>query len=874
MKSRYFRIILFPLLIVVCLVVMVPQNGAGSQGNGVVEIKTVKKNIPRGGELFLQVGVFSVSNNAEALLQTLRKHNLPTKVEKLKNREGRIRRGVYVGPFMSEGGALLVKDRVREITGISPILIKKELIQSSRVRVKDEKKDTLQPVTPLQGKSEVIGMSSLPKSLNGKSGGEADTHDKNGIVHKTGTGEKTTRGNRRGIKKPGQKISPAKIGGTKIAKNGQRASGGGGISMDFNNVDISALIKFVSEVTGKNFVYDERVRGKITIVSPKKISVEEAYKVFISVLQVKGFTTVEQGNMAKIVPLRQAKQEGLKTFTGGKGNLSDQFITQLIPLRYIKVREASTFLSPLVSKEGLLSSYEPSNTLIIIDKGSNIARIIKIISELDINRAAQVIRLYRLKNAPTEDVADILSQLFSALNGSASPRAHVRGARTNRRTTQGSFKGIKFISDNRTNSLIVLSPRESLNKIEGMIRKLDIPAPQNVGKINVFYLENADSGELASVLNTLINGAGVRGKGAVRNRSATIKGIIAPEFEGAIKITSDKATNSLIIVASQNDFRTLSGVIKKLDIKRRQVYVEALIMEISIDKGRDLGVEFRGAGEPSNNSAALLGSNFDFTGNVNDFLSALAVGNPLLLSGAGITAGVIGGKVILPDGTEVPAITAILRAAEVATNVHVLATPHLLTTDNEEAEIIVGENVPFITSQQRDTTNLANIINQVERNDVGITLRIKPQIHESKYVKLDLFQESSAIKEGTSLLDPNLVGPTTTKRSAKTSIIVKSEQTIVLGGLMQERKVNKVSKVPLLGDIPLLGWLFSFKSVNVSKTNLLIFLTPHIIKDTAELTGITLDMQKSMKRFIKKNKETGTDQMGEEYMDYLGDNDE
>jgi general secretion pathway protein D len=315
-----------------------------------------------------------------------------------------------------------------------------------------------------------------------------------------------------------------------------------------------------------------------------------------------------------------------------------------------------------------------------------------------------------------------------------------------------------------------------------------------------------------------------------------------------VKVTPDKATNSLIIVASSNDYETLVGVIKKLDIRRKQVYVEAVIMEITLNKSRDIGVEFRGAAETgSGNSkgAVLAGSNFGFTGGVNDLFTALGTGNPLVLAGTGLIAGGIAGSVTLPDGTKIPAITAVLRAAQTRDNINILSSPHLLTLDNKEAEIVVGENVPFITSQARDSTNLANTINTVERKDVGITLRLTPHIHESDFVSLDIFQESSALL-GDTLLNASTVGPTTTKRSAKTSVLVKNGDTVVLGGMMQETFTNTVSQVPLLGDIPLLGNLFKFKSVSRKKTNLLIMLTPRIIREPGEMLERSTEQQRKM----------------------------
>ena len=259
-------------------------------------------------------------------------------------------------------------------------------------------------------------------------------------------------------------------------------------------------------------------------------------------------------------------------------------------------------------------------------------------------------------------------------------------------------------------------------------------------------------------------------------------------------------------------------------------------MEITLDKSRDLGAEFRGVAA-SGDRAVIGGTNFDFAGNVNQLFAALATGNPLIFGGTGLIAGGIAGTVTLPDGTEVPALTAVLRAAQRRDNINILSSPHLLTLDNKEAEIVVGENIPFVTSQSRDTltpTNSGIINNTIERKDVGITLRLTPHIHESDFVSLDIYQESSAVK-GESLLNSSTVGPTTTKRSAKTSVLVKNGDTVVLGGMMQETFTNSVSQIPFLGDIPLLGNLFRFKSVSRKKTNLLIMLTPQIIREPGEM---------------------------------------
>jgi len=623
------------------------------------------------------------------------------------------------------------------------------------------------------------------------------------------------------------------------------------ISMDFTDVDLPVLIKFMSEQTRKNFIFDERVQGKITIISPRKISVEDAYNVFLSVLQVKGFATIEQGNAIKIIALRDAKQDSLPTARAGEPAVAAEFITRLIPLQYTDTTEIVPVLAPIISKDGLLTAFPASNMLILIDSRFNIDRILKILAELDIEGTSGTLRIFPLKYASVAEIAKTLDSLYLGTAPGAAPGAADARARAGRRG-RGRGSALRFIPDARTNSLIVLAGTDLLSDIEDLLKKLDIPSPENTGKINVYYLENADAEEVAKVLASLSGKAGVPSAPAAAGAAGTVKGIISAELEGGVRVTADKATNSLIIIASVNDYLTLVDVIKKLDIRRRQVYVEALIMEVTLDKGRDLGVEFRGAVESARHQGAILGgTNFDFKGNVNELFSALTAGNPLVFSGTGLIAGGIMGRVKLPDGTEIPAITAILRAAETKDNINILSSPHLLTLDNKEAEIIVGENVPFITSQTRDNTNLANTINTIERKDVGITLRLTPHIHESEFVNLEIYQESSAIK-GTQLLNANQVGPTTTKRSAKTSVLVRNGDTVVLGGMMQDSLTTSESQVPLLGDIPILGYLFRFKSVSRNKTNLLIFLTPHVIKEPKDMASISEKQQKKMDSFVKQ----------------------
>ncbi|MGZ8463891.1 MAG: type II secretion system secretin GspD, partial [Candidatus Deferrimicrobiaceae bacterium] len=597
-----------------------------------------------------------------------------------------------------------------------------------------------------------------------------------------------------------------------------------------------------------NFIFDERVQGKITIISPRRVTLDEAYEVFLSVLQAKGFTTITQGNTIKIVAAREARQDTIRTGVM-KDTGSAEFITRLVPLQNLESAEVLPLVTPLVSKDGMVSAFASSNTLLLIDSRANIDRIVAILGEVDSAGSPGILRVYPLAYAVATEAAKTLTSIYLEGATAAAPAAGGRARAGQVRPSRGT--AVKILADTRTNSLIVYAGQEMQDDVADLLKKIDIPASAGSGKINVYYLENSDAEELSKVLASLsekrTGAAGVPAPapGARAAPPAAAGGaVVSAELEGGVKVTPDKATNSLIIVASSNDYETLLGVIKKLDIRRRQVYVEAVIMEITLDKSRDLGVEFRGTAA-SGDRAVIGGTNFDFRGNVNELFAALATGNPLIFGGTGLIAGGIAGSVTLPDGTKVPAITAVLRAAQTRSNINILSSPHLLTLDNKEAEIVVGSNVPFITSQARDSTNLANTINTVERKDVGITLRLTPHIRESDFVSLDIFQESSAIAASSSL-DASTVGPTTTKRSAKTSVVVKNGDTVVLGGMMQETFTNNNSQIPILGDIPLLGALFRFKSVSRQKTNLLIMLTPRIIRDPGQMMETSAEQKRKM----------------------------
>ena len=620
------------------------------------------------------------------------------------------------------------------------------------------------------------------------------------------------------------------------------------LSMDFTDVELPVLIKFMSEQTKKNFIFDERVQGKVTIISPRRVTLAEAYDVFLSVLRVKGFTTVEEGNTIKIILAREARQETIPTGAGNGAPPGAEFITRIVPLQFIEGSEVVPLLTPLVSKDGMVSTFPSSNSLLLIDSRSNIERLLKILEEIDREGNPAGVRVFPLSYAVPADIVKMLEAIYH--EGAAGPP----GTRARAKRFAGTrSSALKFIPDARTNSVIVFGTPEMLADVADLIAKIDIPSPASGGKINVYYLENADAEEVAKVLASLSEkrpgqpaAAPVPGRAAAQ---PTVSGVLSAELEGGVKVTPDKATNALIIVASPNDFQTLTEVIKKLDIRRRQVFVEAAIMEIDVDKALDVGVEWRGAAEVGggNDGAIIGGANYGIPGGMNALLAGIAAGNALIFPGSGLVAGGIGGSVTLPDGREIPAIAAVLRASAANNNVNLLSSPHLLTQNNKEAEIIVAENIPFITSTSRDSTNLANVINTVERKDVGVTLRITPHIHESEFVSLDIYQEASALKQDAlTLAQSASVGPTWTKRSTKTTVLVKSGDTVIISGIIQDSFTKNVSKIPLLGDIPLLGYLFRYTSEQKKKTNLLIMLTPSIIQEPGALSKPLEDRQRKL----------------------------
>ena len=593
------------------------------------------------------------------------------------------------------------------------------------------------------------------------------------------------------------------------------------VTIDFENVDINLFIKYISELTGKNFIIDKAVRGNVTIVSPTKISVDEAYKVFESVLEVQGFAAVPAGSIIKIVPSADARSKSVETgFKKDTGEISDKIVTQLIPLKYADPEELKRLFTPLVSKNSVVISYPSTNLLIVTDVLSNIDRLLQIIKQIDVAENVAEISVIPIQNATASDVATILDSIFQ---GSSSRRAPA--TRTTRRRTPAQAQPdetgpalgeVSIIADERTNSLIIIASAFDTVKVKNLVAILDKEIPRGTGNINVYYLQHANAEELTQVLT------------ALPEKTDTPAEVgKAPVISKGVEIVADKATNSLVITANKADYAVLENVIKTLDIPRRMVYLEALIMEVKAEKDFAVGVEWVGGFTYGDDKGIVFGGSRSGDGS-----SLPSLDNPSLPKG--FSMGLVN-EFIEINGQTFPSISAILNAYKQDSDVHIISTPQILTTDNEEAEIKVGENVPYITSRQENQT--LNDFSNYEYKDVGVTLKITPQINQENVVRLQVYVEVIKIKNEGVALATNT--PTTFKRTAQTTVIIQDNNTLVIGGIIGDDVSDNLYKVPLLGDIPGLGWLFKTQSQTVDRVNLYIFLTPRIIRNPAEALAVT-----------------------------------
>ena len=579
------------------------------------------------------------------------------------------------------------------------------------------------------------------------------------------------------------------------------------ITLNLKDADIRALISTVSKFTGKNFIIDPRVKAKVTVISANTLTPEAVYEVFLSVLQVHGYAAVPTGSVIKIVPEVNAKQGPLPLSSNNNTYANDELITKIIRLDHVPASQLVPILRPLVPQQGHLAAYNPTNTLIITDHAGNIKRLVKIIAGVD-RPDSDELEIIPLKHASASELVRILNSLNAG--GSA----------------KDASKKIKLAADDRTNSILVTGDRASRLRIRATITYLDTPLEDGSGNTHVIYLKYAKAENLVKILTGLKDQSAK--SGAVKGKAAPSKVTSGSVISQNAIIQADEETNALIITADPNTIKNLKAVIRQLDIRRAQVLVEAIIAEITTSNNKELGVGIAVDGT-NRDSGSLPAGVSNFAG-VGELLLSVASGTAPTALPAGLSFGL---------GNETSSgvrYGALLRALQTDTNTNILSTPNIVTLDNEEAELIVGQNLPFVTGSFTGTgsTNPQNPFQTIERQDVGLTLKVTPQINEGDTVKLVLEQEVSSVIPGTVEQ-----GIATRKRSIKTTVLVDDGGILILGGLIAEEVSDTESKVPLLGDIPIIGFLFRTQNTTKTKQNLMVFLRPSILRDSKDAAFVT-----------------------------------
>lgn len=589
-------------------------------------------------------------------------------------------------------------------------------------------------------------------------------------------------------------------------------------TVNLKETDIQELIKFVAEATGTTIVVDPAVKGKVKVVSSKPVSKSELYNLFLSILEVHGYTAVRSGGVVRVIQSKDARSSAVAVRGEGGVSGSDEYVTEVIRLDNISAAKLIPVLRPLVPQQAHMAAYAPSNAIIISDVSANIDRIRDIIQRMD-QSAQQQADIVKLKYAVADDVVRMLDQLSkSEAKQSGAPESEVL-----------------LVADSRTNSLLISGDEMDRARINKLIKYLDTPLEQS-GNVKVVYLEYAVAGDIADVLTRVMQNI---------SRLDSSEGRAANNAANQSTIEADEGTNSLIITADTGEMASIEAVIRRLDIRRAQVLVEAIIVEMELVDGQDLGLQWLFA-----NSSGLYGSSIN-AGDARARNIAGAIlpssdgdepaGDPDLGNLAAALAGTPGLSLGWGSIDDDLSMTVILSALSEQNNANILSTPSLLTLDNQEAYITVGQNVPFVTGSFTNTgaggDGAQNPFQTIERENVGITLTVTPHINEGDSVVLDIQQEVSSLT-GLSAIASDLI---TNERKLQTKVLVADGRTVVLGGLIKEDVQDGSQKVPFFGDIPVLGRLFRTDAVQVTKTNLLIFIRPTIIRDDEELEGASAE---------------------------------
>ena len=602
-------------------------------------------------------------------------------------------------------------------------------------------------------------------------------------------------------------------------------------TVNFKETEIQEIIRFVANTLEKTMIIDPKVKGKVQVISSEPVNAEQLYKLFLSILEVQGFAAVESGNVVRIIPAKDARTSPVNVISSDSTALdqdSSEVVTQVIQLDNISAAKLIPVLRPLAPQQAHMAAYAPSNAIIISDTSANIARIRRVIESIDLS-AVQKTEIIVLEHASADEIVSMLGQLQKSEKAKGQSRS----------------KELMLVADKRTNSVLVSGDELERARVRSLIGHLDTPLVQN-GNIKVVYLKYAVSTDLAAVLSKVVANMERMGGSAkvkkVNNSGATVE--------------ADEGTNSLIITAEADVMKSLLSVVERLDIRRAQVLVEAIIVELNDGNDRDLGIEWLFTNDSglygSSSRAGLAGATAASVFAAEDN-SAEAKGNL-----AGTLASIPGQVLGFGSLDDDLSFNVVINALKKNTKANILSTPSLLTLDNEEASIVVGESIPFVTGSFTSTGNSSNPDNPfqtVERENVGITLKITPQINEGDSVILAISQEVSNV-QGTAALNSNLI---TSERKIETKVLADNGQTIVLGGLIEDNVTEEVQKVPILGDIPVLGALFRSTAVNVGKKHLLVFLKPTIVRDNRTMDRATASKYKYIRKMQIEEINRGVD---------------
>jgi general secretion pathway protein D len=628
------------------------------------------------------------------------------------------------------------------------------------------------------------------------------------------------------------------------------------VTLNFSNTEIDAVVRAIAQFTGKVFIVDPRVKGTLTLTIEQPLSPDQALGALSAALRMQGIVLVESGGVVRVVPEADAKLQGGAVQSGPPVTRGDELVTQVFRLNYAAAASIVQVLRPLIAPNNTISAYPANNTIVVTDFAENIRRIARIIASVD-TPAGSEIDIVQLKHAIASDLAVLLGKILDAA---------AQGADASQRVT--------VLAEPTSNSLLIRSASPArVNLVRALIAKLDQPAAVP-GNIHVVYLKNAEATRLA---RTLLGAGGsdpaaggfspsttplafqAAGRppgssqptqlpgGAPTSQTATAAPVSGQV--GGAQIQADPTTNTLIITAPDAVYRQLRVVIDKLDVRRAQVFIESLIVEVTGDQAAEFGIQWQtgsGSAAAGGDTGAVGGTNFGGTGQ--NIIGIAA--NPATV-GTGLNIGIAKGQITLAGVGTITNLQFLARALEQTSKANILSTPNLLTLDNEEARIIVGQNVPFITGQFTTAASATvNPFQTIERRDVGLTLRVRPQISEGGAIKLVIYQEVSSVAA------PSPAGPITNMRAIETNVLVDDGSIVVLGGLVQDSVTSSVEKVPLLGDIPLLGHLFRYETRKQQKTNLMVFLRPFVVRDENAARSLAVDRYDQMRMLEESTKQS------------------